>query len=86
MTRQQKKAKHSGAKTVLRLPDLEQSRSAVLIYWLRRVLRNRMDMQLTSSLGGTVQNLVLHSIERSFCAIASFSNRSLLHPRPSTCD
>jgi hypothetical protein len=58
MNDHRKKSKPSKAKTILRLPDLEQSKSAVLIRSQWPVRKNHTVMPSTSSSGGIVLSRV----------------------------
>jgi len=71
-----KTSKRSKPKTILRLPDLEQSKNAVLHSVFQRLVhKNPTVMSSTNSSRGTVPNRVWLLTDLSFFAIDFFSNR-----------
>ena len=71
-----KTSKRSEAKTILRLPDLEQSKNAVPHSLAASSRKNHTAMPSTNSSGGTVRNRVWHLTEPSSFATDSSSKAS----------
>jgi hypothetical protein len=81
MARQQKQRNHGKGKTILRVPDLEQSRSAVLNALAAASSQESNGMQLTNSRAGIARNRALRSTGRSCSGTASFSSRNSSLPQ-----
>jgi hypothetical protein len=85
MVRRQKKAKRSKAKSVLRLPDLEQSKNAVLNSLAAATSQESYGHAINEFIGWYCSELRL-AFNRTVVLRYSFSwNRRTLLPRPSTC-
>jgi hypothetical protein len=80
-----KTSKRSGAKTILRLADLEQSKNAVLHSLGADSSQESYGHAIDDLSDGTVPNHVWHLTELSSFATGSFSNRRTLRPPPSMC-
>jgi hypothetical protein len=80
-----KTSKRSKARRMLRLADLEQSKSRFFTRSAQRVRKNHTVMPTTSLSGGIAPNRVFHLTELSSFATGSFSNKRTLHPPPSMC-
>lgn len=70
-------------KRVLALPDLEQSKAAVLNTLTSKSGQRSYDRAIPISSIGIVQNRVSHSTVQWSCDTGSFSNRSSTQPQPS---
>jgi hypothetical protein len=79
-----KTSNRSKAKTVLRLPDLEQSKNAVLHSLAAASSQESYGHAIDEFIAWFVPNRVWHSTEPLSFATGSFSNRKTLHPRPLT--
>ena len=72
-------------KRVLALPDLEQSKAAVLDSLSSKSGQRTCDRAITDFVDWYCSAHASHSIAPSFCDTESFSNRSCMHRRRSTC-
>ena len=79
------KKRRPAPKTVLRLPDLDQAKSAVLNSLSSRDAQRGYRKQWMSSLNGTARSRDYRSVEPLWSAIACTWNRGSLHPEPLIC-
>jgi hypothetical protein len=76
--------KNRAPRRILALPDLEQSKAAVLNSLTSKSGRVVTIAPSLTSSSGTAQSRGWHSTAPWFCGTGSFSNRSHTHPQPST--
>lgn len=85
MARRKKTTKRSKPKTILRLPDLEQSKNAVLNSLAAASSQESYAHAIDEFIGGTVPSRAwLSTVSLSF-GTDSFSSRRTWHLRPSMC-